>query len=228
MEIIKVGLLGILLVAIIKWVEYEFENYQKRKLKSKSGNFLSIGEAGKSLKTAKMPIRKENRSKGIIGEHGVGAELDRIAKEYGLTVIHDLSIPKSKANIDHLLISKSAIFLVDAKNYAGVIRTSIDKDGNKKLYVGKYAQTAILIKLNKYAETLRKFLESESVEVRVVPMLAFYNATFKEGMDFHIDGVAINTGGIELEVLKYANGRGPEIDVSEVANRIRKAFPPKA
>jgi hypothetical protein len=228
MEIIKVGLLGILLIAIIKWAEHEYENYQKRKLKSKSGSFKSIGEAGKSLETARIPIRAENRSKGIIGEHGVGAELDRIAKEYGLTVLHDLSIPKSKANIDHLLISSSAIFLVDAKNYAGVIRTSNDKDGNKKLYVGKYVQTSMLIKLNKYAQTLRKFLESEGLEVRVVPMLAFYNATFKDGMDFHLDGIAINAGGIELEVLKYANSKGPEIDVSEVTNRIRREFPPKA
>lgn len=228
MNLILVFAFGILLIAFIKWADREYTNHRRMKLKLKSGSTEIIGQAGKSLQSARIPIRKENREKGIIGELGVGTELERIASEYGLTVLHDLSIPKSKANIDHLLISKSAIFLIDAKNYAGVIRTAKDKDGNKRLYVGKYAQTSLLNKMNKYAATLRNFLETEGIEVRVVPMLAFYNATFKDGMDFHLDGVAINTGGIELEVLKYASGKNPEIDVKETTSRILKTFPTKA
>jgi hypothetical protein len=220
-------IVGLFLVGAIKWAEREYENRQKAKLKAKAGATEIHGEAGKSLHTARIPIRKENREKGIIGEEGVGAELERIAKEYGLTVLHDLSIPKSKANLDHVLIAKSAIFIVDAKNYAGTIRISKDKDGVKQLYVGRYKQGSLISKMNKYADILRDFLESENIEVRVVPLLAFYNATFKEGSSFHVEGVAINAAGIENEILKYAAGKGAEIDFEVVVPLIKRNFPPK-
>jgi hypothetical protein len=227
MKLISIFAFGLFMIAAIKWAEREYENHQKAKLMAKAGKTEIIGDAGKSLHTARIPIRKENREKGIIGEEGVGAELDRIAEEYGLTVLHDLSIPKSKANLDHVLIAKSAIFIVDAKNYAGTIRISKDKDGVKQLYVGRYKQGSLVSKMNKYATVLRDFLESQNIEVRVIPLLAFYNATFKEGTSFHIDGVAINAAGIENEILKYAAGKGAEIDFDIVVPLIKKNFPTK-
>ena len=126
-----------------------------------------------------------------------------------------------------MLIAKSAIFIVDAKNYAGTIRISKDKDGVKQLYVGRYKQGSLISKMNKYANILRDFLESENIEVRVVPLLAFYNATFKEGSSFHVEGVAINAAGIENEILKYAAGKGAEIDFEVVIPLIKRNFPPK-
>jgi hypothetical protein len=227
LKLIGIFAFGFFMIAALKWAESEYDNHQKAKLKAKAGTTEIVGDAGKSLHTARIPIRKENREKGIIGEEGVGAELERIAKEYGLTVLHDLSIPKSKANLDHVLIAKSAIFIVDAKNYAGTIRISKDKNGVKQLYVGRYKQGSLILKMNKYATVFRDFLETENIQVRVVPLLAFYNATFKDGTSFHIDGVAINAAGIENEILKYAAGKGVEIDFDVVVPLIKKNFPVK-
>lgn len=55
--------------------------------------------------------------KGGVGEQRVG---DRFAK-LGDTVIalHDRCVPRSRANIDHVVIGPSGVFVVDTKRYAG-------------------------------------------------------------------------------------------------------------
>ncbi|HJQ41669.1 MAG TPA: nuclease-related domain-containing protein, partial [Jatrophihabitantaceae bacterium] len=40
----------------------------------------------------------------------------------GIVALHDRRIPRSQANIDHIAISPSGVFVVDAKRYAGLVR----------------------------------------------------------------------------------------------------------
>jgi hypothetical protein len=217
-------LLSVVILVILKFVISEFDKYQKAKLKSKAGITNIQGVAGNSLANEKMRIRASNRDKGLAGELGIAEELAQLANEYGLTVLHDLSMPNSKANIDHVVIARSAIFVVDAKNYAGVVRIRENKDGVQTLYVGKYSQNAIVSKLKKYADAISEFLKDEGIEVRVVPLLAFHNGTFRNDTNFHVNGVTINAAGLENELLRFASGKGKEIDISDVSARILKKF----
>jgi len=57
-------------------------------------------------------------STGAVGEERVGAVLDRLASD-SRRVLHDRRIPGSKANIDHLVVDSSGIWVIDAKRYAG-------------------------------------------------------------------------------------------------------------
>ena len=59
----------------------------------------------------------EARRKGALGEEAVGSRLNKLAKQ-GFVILHDRSIPGSRANIDHLVIGPTGVFVVDAKNYA--------------------------------------------------------------------------------------------------------------
>lgn len=55
---------------------------------------------------------------GAVGEEKVGAMLELCAE---LVVIHDRRVPGSKANIDHLVVAPTGIFVVDPKRYRGQV-----------------------------------------------------------------------------------------------------------
>ena len=111
-----------------------------------SGNGLDLGSAGASARAeferrrAYDDIRRRQRFgrllaslvKGIAGEttstrawerggHGeerVGAFLSRALGTSGV-VLHDRSIPGSRANIDHIAIVRSGVWIIDTKRYHG-------------------------------------------------------------------------------------------------------------
>jgi hypothetical protein len=211
-------------IAISKFVE----NSRKKKLLSNNSSASVHGVAANSLQNENFRIRKANREKGVIGELGVAADLEYLSHEYGLTVLHDLAIPGSKANIDHILISPKVVFVIDAKNYTGLVKVGDGKDGVKKLRVGGRDQTLLAEKLKTYANKVEAFLKSENVGVKVVPLLAFYKATFHDESQLTINGVTVNIFGIENELLRYANLKSPSIDIELVAEKILGEFQLKA
>lgn len=57
-------------------------------------------------------------ARGAVGEERVGQTLED-ARAKGIEVLHDCSIPRSKANIDHLVVAPTGVWVVDAKRYVG-------------------------------------------------------------------------------------------------------------
>jgi hypothetical protein len=55
---------------------------------------------------------------GALGEERLGKGLDRLASDT-LRLLHDRRIPRSKANIDHLAVTTSGVYVIDAKKYRG-------------------------------------------------------------------------------------------------------------
>jgi hypothetical protein len=224
---IKLLLLACLLPPLIILISKRVEKNRRASLKEQSGVAAIHGTAAHSLQTEKMRIRKVNRDKGVIGELGVAKDLEYLASEYGLTVLHDLSIPNSKANIDHVLITRKVVYVIDAKNYTGIVKVAPNKVGEKRLRVGSHDQTKLAEKLKSYSDAVSARLIEEGIQVKVLPLLAFYNATFHKDSAFSIKGVTVNVLGIENELLRNANIKSEEIDIETVANLILVKFPPK-
>ena len=197
-------------------------------LTEQAGEAVILGKAAQSLETTKMRMSNANREKGIVGEVGVGQRLEELATKFGLTVIHDLSIPGRKSNIDHILISRKAIFVIDAKNYKGKVSISRNTEGIQELRVGGYNRTNIANSLRGYAQILETYLNEVGIEAKVVPMLAFYKATFEGSSSLTLDGVSINLFGVENEVRRYATSDFPDVDMQYVAKKILERFPHKA
>jgi len=61
--------------------------------------------------------------KGARGERRTARRLRRLIRR-GYIAFHDLGMPGSCANIDHLLIGPSGVFVIDSKQYTGRIRQS--------------------------------------------------------------------------------------------------------
>jgi hypothetical protein len=63
--------------------------------------------------------------RGARGERRTARHFRKLVRQ-GWTVLHDLAIPSSRANGDHLLIGPPGVFLVDSKAWHGTITLAVD------------------------------------------------------------------------------------------------------
>ncbi len=93
--------------------------YDRRRAKDEAKVRAAWGRFGNSA-VALTPERTSTRvwSTGADGEARVGARLDGIASD-SIRVLHDRRIPGSRANIDHLVVTPSGVWVIDSKKYKG-------------------------------------------------------------------------------------------------------------
>ena len=134
---------------------------------------------------------------GAKGEEGVGANLDELAKKYKFIVLHDRTIPGSRANIDHIAITGSGVYVIDAKNYRGLITTErkggLFSSEPKQLRIGGKDQTKLVEGVKRQVSMVKSFLSEGSIDVPVIGFLYFYHGEssfFKTVLEF--DGVLVN------------------------------------
>lgn len=142
--------------------------------------------------------------KGAEGEVEVGKILDDLAVKYSFLAIHDRLMPKSKANIDHMAVTSTGIFIVDAKNYQGTIevRGRMEKfvGGSSQLWIGKRNRTNLLDGVNKQILAVETVLENAGVKFPVFGALAFYKARWDLPIFLRassVNGILVNSKGLE-------------------------------
>jgi hypothetical protein len=77
--------------------------------------------------------------RGAHGEQRTATLLRRL-EPHGWVVLHDLAVPGSRANLDHLVIGPGGVFVIDSKQYTG--RLQLAADGT--LWHGRYPLTPAL------------------------------------------------------------------------------------
>jgi Nuclease-related domain len=63
--------------------------------------------------------------RGAAGERRTARLLDRLTRD-GFVVFHDLAVPGSPANVDHLVIGPTGLFVIDSKQWTGSVHQSAD------------------------------------------------------------------------------------------------------
>ena len=71
--------------------------------------------------------------RGAAGERRTARLLDPLER-HGWAVLHDLAVPRSRANIDHLVVGPGGVFVIDSKHY----RSRLELDGSGRLWHGRY------------------------------------------------------------------------------------------
>jgi len=96
--------------------------YERRKAKDEAKLRAKWGKLG-GLAVALSDEKQSTKawSSGAAGEAAVGARLDGFASE-SIRVMHDRRIPRSKANIDHIVVTPDGVWVIDTKRYAGKAR----------------------------------------------------------------------------------------------------------
>jgi Nuclease-related domain len=71
--------------------------------------------------------------RGAVGKRRTARLLGPLERD-AWVVLHDLAVPRSRANLDHLVIGPGGVFVVDSKRYSG--RLQLDPSG--QLWHGRY------------------------------------------------------------------------------------------
>jgi hypothetical protein len=143
-----------------------------------------------------------------------------------LCVLHDRRIPGSRANIDHLAVTRTGIYVIDTKKYAGRPRMRIEgglmRPRTEKLLVGTRDCTKLVDGVLKQAEAVRSAI---GIDFPVYPVLCFV------GADWPLIGGTFSTRGVDVlwpkRLYPRLKAEGPRTSeaISEVHQRLAVALP---
>ncbi|GAA5165927.1 nuclease-related domain-containing protein [Ornithinimicrobium tianjinense] len=164
---------------------------------------------------------------GAVGEERLGRRLDAVAGPL-VRVLHDRRIPGSGANLDHLVVCPTGVYVVDAKRYKGrphrVVEGGLFTPRTEKLLVGRRDCSKLMDAGLKQADLVRAALADDTVTVRSV--LCFVEADWPLlGGDFVVRDVIV-TWPKKLAATIGRSGPLSEDQVAAVHERLASAFPP--
>jgi hypothetical protein len=107
--------------------------------------------------------------RGAAGERRTARLLGQLER-HGWEVLHDLAVPGSRANLDHLAIGPGGVFVIDSKQYRG--RLQLDPTG--RLWHGRYPLAPTLRAVSFEADQAAQVLPDPGVAV--VPIVAVHGA----------------------------------------------------
>jgi hypothetical protein len=129
---------------------------------------LAAGAAGWGLRFRPSPEASAWR-RGAAGERRTARLLDPLERQ-GWAVLHDLAVPGSRANLDHLAIGPGGVFVIDSKQYRG--RLQLDETG--RLWHGRHPLAPTLRTVSFEADQAAQVLPDPGVVV--LPVVAVHGA----------------------------------------------------
>jgi Nuclease-related domain len=139
----------------------------------------------------------------------------------GWAVLHDLAIPGSPANIDHLVIGPGGVLVIDSKQYRGRLRL----DSYGMLWYGRHLLVSTLRKVRWEADQADEVLGIADIQIPAI--VAVHGAGVPWGR-VDADGATVLVARRVPELLQELPPiLGPE-RVAWLANRARVRFRPAA
>jgi Nuclease-related domain len=154
--------------------------------------------------------------RGGQGERHTARLLDRLTRD-GYVVFHDLAVPGSDANVDHLVIGRSGVFVIDTKQWTGEVRQGADR----LVWHNHYCLDRTLETVRWEADMVGRLLST-----RAAALLCVHGA--------HIQGGGLDTQGVAIvpaHLLRGALGDDPVLSdagVELLATTARRRLRPAA
>jgi hypothetical protein len=163
---------------------------------------------------------------GAVGEERLGGRLTELSGD-ALRVLHDRRIPRSRANIDHLAVTPTGIWVIDAKRYRGRPHLKIEgglvRPRTDKLLVGSRDCTKLVDGVLKQVEVVQTVI---GIDVAIHGVLCFVEA------DWPLIGGAFQTRGVEVmrpkKLYPKLQEPGPiePADIDDLHRRLAIGLPP--
>jgi hypothetical protein len=153
--------------------------------------WLGLALGGLAAVVAGWRLRFRPSSEAVAWRRGAGGErrtarLLAPLERQGWAVLHDLALPGSQANLDHLVIGPGGVFAIDSKQYRG--RLQLDAVG--KLWHGRYPLAPAVRAASWEADQAAQVLPDPGLAV--VPIVAVHGVQVPWGK-IVIDGVRVVT-----------------------------------
>lgn len=167
-------------------------------------------------------------SSGAAGEQVVARSLEKWAGEH-VRVWHDRRIPGTKANIDHIAVAPTGVYVIDAKRYQGRpdlrVQGGIHRPRTFRLTVGGRDCTKLVAGVHRQVELVAAALAPTHSDVRVRGMLCFVDADWPLlGAAFSIENVDVLWPKKAAQLLNR-DGELAAGGVDQVHRRLAAAFP---
>lgn len=121
-----------------------------------------------------LVIRKV-KGKGWAGEHTVARRLKRLP--YGYIVLNDLLLPttgQGSTQIDHIVVSEYGIFVIETKNYTGIISGSEYADSwTKNMFGRKYSMTNPVEQNQTHIRAVARILTKAGIGTNIYSIITF-------------------------------------------------------
>lgn len=154
----------------------------------------------------------------------VGEALDRHCRP-GVVVLHDRSIPGSKANIDHLAVTPTGVWVIDTKRYKGKIAVEKPLFGSPKLTVNARDQTKLVAGLARQVALVAPVVAHVAPEASVRGAFCFVQGDLPLLGTLSIAGFPLLS---RRSLPKKLNTDGP-LDIEAIGflvESLARAFPP--
>lgn len=174
------------------------------------------------------PDAGRHYAKGAVGEQRLGASFDEL-HESGVLTLHDRRLPGSKANIDHIVVAATGVWVVDAKRYSGRL-SKVDKGGwfrtDVRLTVGGRDRTKLIAGVHKQvAHVEHALLPVFGDDLPIRGVLCFIDVELGLfAKPFSLDKVLI-TWGEALRKLLVEQGPLDDERRSAIHRRLAQSFP---
>lgn len=134
---------------------------------------------GLLLKFQDAPQSEQAWTTGATGEEQLAASLARRCPS--VLILHDRHLPGKRANIDHLAIAASGVYVIDAKRYKGKIEVRKPFRGQPKLFISGRDKSKLIEGMARQVETVKGRLKLIEKEVPVHGCFCFINPAGQPG-----------------------------------------------
>jgi hypothetical protein len=142
----------------------EYERRRARREQAVRDKHPRIG--GLLLALKEPPAHERRWARGAGGEELVAEALDKHCRSE-VVVLHDRAIAGSRANIDHIAVGPSGVWVIDTKRYTGRIEVAKPLFGAAKLKVAGRDQTKLVAGLAKQVALVMPVVDAVLPKVAV-------------------------------------------------------------
>jgi Nuclease-related domain len=172
----------------------------------------------------------ESWGRGADGEEHVGHWLDKAVGERGV-VLHDRAVSHGRANIDHIAVVASGVWVIDAKHYRGRLER---REGPgwfvspPRLFVAGRDQSRLVTSARRQQALVAEALMAEKPVGGALVRAALCFTGTQVGLltrPFTLQGVLVTWPRAFTRTLEAGGPLGPA-ERRAVASRLARAFPP--
>ncbi|WP_182884020.1 nuclease-related domain-containing protein [Microbispora sp. H10949] len=161
--------------------------------------------------------------RGALGERRTARRL-RLLSTLGYAVLHDRRLPHGRANVDHLVIGPTGVFVLDSKQWRPDAHVRRARGGVRRGRVFTDADTRALI--YEARAVSRALTAAYGARVEAVPILAVHGPHVpRKGITLSSGTHVLRPSLLATWILRY----GPRLDRDEVTRlqqAAERAFPP--
>jgi hypothetical protein len=143
-------------------------------------------------------------------------------ERHGYQVFHDLAVPGSPANVDHLVVGPTGVYVIDSKRYRGQLRYSAGHLWHGGRTLDRTLET-LWWEATQVAETL-----GFGPDLRLYPVLCVHVAHLSWRRELLMDGVPVLGATALRPALQVTRQALTAEQVALVAGQVRAGFRPAA